>query len=131
MKISIFTKFKFWQKNKIPPRWFIITLRFHPNSKVKIFQNWSQYWRTILTNFFQNFEVDTKIPKSPKLAQITKILKKKFLKPLTDAPSCASRNLVCTKTAAQIWSCSRMATNPWKMIKYFYPLGFGAVARQW
>ena len=26
--------------------------------------------------FFQNFEVDTKIPKSPKLALITKILKK-------------------------------------------------------
>ena len=43
---------------------------------VKIFQNWSQYGVTILTNFFQNFEVDTKIPKSPKLAQITKILKK-------------------------------------------------------
>ena len=31
---------------------------------------------TTVTNFFQNFEVDTKIPKSPKLALITKILKK-------------------------------------------------------
>ena len=43
---------------------------------VKIFQNWSQYGVTHVTNFFQNFEVDTKIPKSPKLALITKILKK-------------------------------------------------------
>ena len=29
-----------------------------------------------VTRFFQNFEVDIKIPKSPKLALITKILKK-------------------------------------------------------
>ena len=44
---------------------------------VKIFQNWSQYGVThSLQDFFQNFEVDTKIPKSPKLALITKILKK-------------------------------------------------------
>ena len=76
LKSKIFDFDKIWPKIKIPPRWFIITLRFHQNSMVKIFQNWSQYGVTILTRFFQNFEVDTKIPKSPKLAQITKILKK-------------------------------------------------------
>ena len=80
LKSKIFNFDKIWPKIKIPPRWFIITLRFHQNSMVKIFQNWSQYGRTTVTNFFQNFEVDTKIPKSPKLALITKILKK-FLKP--------------------------------------------------
>ena len=56
-------KFKIWPKIKIPPRWFIITLRFHQNSKVKIFQNLSQYGRTIVTKTFQNFEVDIKITK--------------------------------------------------------------------
>ena len=76
LKSKIFNFDKIWPKIKIPPRWFITTLRFHQNSMVKIFQNWSQYGRTRVTNFFQNFEVDTKIPKSPKLALITKILKK-------------------------------------------------------
>ena len=76
LKSKIFNFDKIWPKIKIPPRWFIITLRFHQNSKVKIFQNLSQYGVTTVTNFFQNFEVDTKIPKSPKLALITKILKK-------------------------------------------------------
>ena len=76
LKSKIFDFDKIWPKIKIPPRWFIITLRFHQNSMVKIFQNWSQYGRTNVTNFFQNFEVDIKIQKSPKLAQITKILKK-------------------------------------------------------
>ena len=76
LKSKIFIFDKIWQKIKIPPRWFIITLRFHQNSKVKILKNLSQYGVTRVTNFFQNFEVDTKIPKSPKLALITKILKK-------------------------------------------------------
>ena len=76
LKSKIFIFDKIWQKIKIPPRWFIITLLFHQNSMVKILKNLSQYGVTILTNFFQNFEVDTKMPKSPKLALITKILKK-------------------------------------------------------
>ena len=78
LKSKIFNFDKIWPKIKIPPRWFIITLslRFHQNSMVKILKNLSQYGVTNVTNFFQNFEVDTKIPKSPKLALITKILKK-------------------------------------------------------
>ena len=79
LKSKIFIFDKIWQKIKIPPRWFIITLRFHQNSKVKILKNLSQYGVTSVTNFFQNFEVDTKIPKSPKLALIAKILKKILL----------------------------------------------------
>ena len=44
LKSKIFNFDKIWQKIKIPPRWFIITLRFHQNSKVKIFwKNLSQY----------------------------------------------------------------------------------------
>ena len=35
-----------------------------------------QNGRTSVTRFFQNFEVDIKIPKSPKIGFITKILKK-------------------------------------------------------
>ena len=67
LKSKIFNFDKIWPKIKIPPRSFIITLRFHQNSKVKIFQNLSQYGRTILTRFFQNFEVDIKITKIPKI----------------------------------------------------------------
>ena len=55
LKSKIFHFDKIWQKIKIPPRWFIITLRFHPNSKVKIFQNWSQYRRTTVTRLFSKF----------------------------------------------------------------------------
>ena len=80
LKSKIFIFDKIWQKIKIPPRWFIITLRFYQNSMVKILKNLSQYGVTTVTNFFQNFEVDTKIPKSPKLALITKILNKMTLK---------------------------------------------------
>ena len=67
LKSKIFDFDKIWPKIKIPPRWFIITLRFHQNSMVKIFQNWSQYGRTRLTRLFQNFEVDTKITKFAKI----------------------------------------------------------------
>ena len=67
LKSKIFNFDKIWPKIKIPPRWFIITLRFHQNSKVKIFQNLSQYGVTSVTNFFQNFEVDTKITKITKI----------------------------------------------------------------
>ena len=67
LKSKIFNFDKIWQKIKIPPRWFIITLLFHQNSMVKIFQNWSQYGRTRVTNFFQNFEVDIKITKFTKI----------------------------------------------------------------
>ena len=49
---------------------------------------------TRVTNFFQNFEVDTKIPKSPKLALITKILKK------------------ILKTPSHIWSCPPSRDSP-------------------
>ena len=61
LKSKIFDFDKIWPKIKIPPRWFIINLRFHQNSMVKIFQNWSQYGRTRVTNFFQNLK---SIPKS-------------------------------------------------------------------
>ena len=55
LKSKIFNFDKIWQKIKIPPRWFIITLRFHQNSKVKIFQNLSQYGRTIRYKIFSKF----------------------------------------------------------------------------
>ena len=76
-KISNFDKI--WQKIKIPPRWFIITLRFHQNSKVKILKNLSQYagnnrWHKTFFKILKS--IWTKIPKSAKMAQITKILKK-------------------------------------------------------
>ena len=71
LKSKIFNFDKIWPKIKIPPRSFIITLRFHQNSKVKIFQNLSQYGRTSVTNFFQNFEVDIKITKIPKIGSIS------------------------------------------------------------
>ena len=92
LKSKIFDFDKIWPKIKIPPRWFIITLLFHQNSKFKIFQNLSQYGVTTVTNFFQNFEVDTKIPKSPKLALITKILKKILKTGRTRSPSPRRRN---------------------------------------
>ena len=55
LKSKIFNFDKIWQKIKIPPRWFIITLRFHQNSKVKIFQNLSQYGVTTVTKTFSKF----------------------------------------------------------------------------
>ena len=80
LKSKIFNFDKIWPKIKIPPRWFIITLRFHQNSKVKIFKNLSQYGRTILTNFFQNFEVDIKITKITKIGSNHQNFQQKILK---------------------------------------------------
>ena len=37
LKSKNFNFDKIWPKIKIPPRWFIITLLFHQNAKVKIF----------------------------------------------------------------------------------------------
>ena len=77
LKSKIFNFDKIWPKIKIPPRWFIITLRFHQNSMVKIFQNLSQYGRNnSYKTFFKILKSIPKSPKSPKLALITKILKK-------------------------------------------------------
>ena len=77
LKSKIFNFDKIWPKIKIPPRWFIITLRFHQNSMVKIFKNLSQYGRhNPLQTFFKILKSIPKSPKSPKLALITKILKK-------------------------------------------------------
>ena len=55
LKSKIFNFDKIWPKIKIPPRWFIITLRFHQNSKVKIFQNLSQYGRNNRHKLFSKF----------------------------------------------------------------------------
>ena len=67
LKSKIFNFDKIWPKIKIPPRWFIITLRFHQNSKVKIFQNWSEYWRTILHKLFSKFWSRYQNPKITKI----------------------------------------------------------------
>ena len=92
-KIFDFDKIsKIWPKIKIPPRWFIITLRFHQNSKVKILKHLSQYRATRVTRFFQNFEVDIKITKSPNWLSSPKFWRK-FLKPGPGGRSAASWRL--------------------------------------
>ena len=84
LKSKIFNFDKIWQKIKIPPRWFIITLRFHQNSMVKIFQNLSQYGRTrrhkIFSKFWSRYQNHQNLQnwlKSPKFWR-------KFLKPRCD-----------------------------------------------
>ena len=71
MKFSIFTKIKFWQKNKIPPR-----LVYHNFAMTEFeSQNYPKLVDMDPSQIFSDMDQN-----SPKLAQITKILKKKFLK---------------------------------------------------
>ena len=95
-KCSIFAKFKIfhfdkiWPKIKIPPRWFIVTWRYHQICEIRFHQNWSQYGRTNVTRPTFTKLCRHQNPKSPKLALITKILKK-ILKTCSpgSADSCA------------------------------------------
>ena len=72
---SNFEENKFWLDPKSWSKWsatvvYRITLRFHRGGIFES-QNFRKIGQNIgeqsVTNFFQNFEVDTKIPKSPKL----------------------------------------------------------------
>ena len=55
LKSKIFNFDKIWQKIKIPPRWFIITLRFHQNSKVKNFEKIVPIWGNTRHKIFSKF----------------------------------------------------------------------------
>ena len=62
-------KFKIWQKIKIPPRWFIITWRYHQIGKIRIFHHLSQHGRTDVTKTFPKFWSPYR-SKSPKFIKI-------------------------------------------------------------
>ena len=68
LKSKIFIFEKIWQKIKIPPRWFIITLRFHQNSSGHNFEKFVPIWA--LTDVRQTFfKILKSISKSPKFTQ--------------------------------------------------------------
>ena len=78
LKSKIFNFDKIWQKIKIPPRWFIITLRFHPECKNQNFPKVVPIWanRSLQRLFPKFWSPYQNLQNSTKLALITKILKK-------------------------------------------------------
>ena len=106
LKSKIFNFDKIWQKIKIPPRWFIITLRFHQNSKVKIFPKFVPIWANkrykIFSKFWSRYQNHQNLQNwlsSPKFWR-------KFLKPF---PSLANVFLRVGKNNL------RASKNPWRL----------------
>ena len=117
LKSKIFDFDKIWPKIKIPPRWFIITLRFHQNSMVKIFQNWSQYGRNNASQTF--FKILKSIPKSQNHQNWLKSPKfwRKFLK-----------RPISSRTPRS-WPQRKIPRRPWKNSKSSSSTGISAALR--
>ena len=68
LESKIFNFDKIWQKIKIPPRWFIITLPFDQNLKVKILWKFVPIWANtrdkLLSKFWSRYQ-------NPKITKIS------------------------------------------------------------
>ena len=67
LKSKIFNFDKIWPKIKIPPRWFIITLRFHQNSNGQNFPKLVPIWGNNRDKLFSKFWSRYQNPKITKI----------------------------------------------------------------
>ena len=100
-QISNFAKFKIWQKIKIPPRWFIVTLWSNQNSKIECFSKIGRSMGvTTVTKVFPKFWSRYQNPKISKIGSNHQNFVRKILKtqPFAKKRRTKSRSWWCRKS---------------------------------